>query len=178
MRDANLANVLGALASSILDDVGEALAMSPGGLPQSTALAVISKYPGCSIEELRGPLELSHSGCVRLVDRLVAAQLVERRQTTDARAVALHLTRRGRVAASKTVALRADVLQRFVRVLSPREREQLASIATKLLDAATSTAREAGRTCRLCDYEACVECPFRGRFGQQPGDEGHERSEG
>ena len=160
LSDPNIANLLGALATLIEDGVEAAVALEPGELPKRTALALIAKYPGCSIEELRGPLALSHSGCVRLVDRAVDAGLVERRPSEDGRAVALHLTRRGRTANDATVECREKVLQRALGVLSEDERDQLGAIATKLLDSVVAP-QAAMRTCRFCDYDACVTCPMQ-----------------
>lgn len=160
LSDANIANLLGALATLIEDGVEAAVAPDPGELPKRTALALIAKYPGCSIEELRGLINLSHSGCVRLVDRLVDAGLLERKASEDGRAVALHLTRRGRTASIATVERREKVLQGVLDVLSEDERNQLAAIATKLLDRGVLVPQAAMRTCRFCDYHACVKCPM------------------
>lgn len=160
LSDANIANLLGALATLIEDGVEAAVALDPRELPKRTALALIAKYPGCSIEELRGPLALSHSGCVRLVDRAVDARLVERKTSEDGRAVALHLTRRGRTATGATIERREKVLQGALGVLSDDERNQLAAIAAKLLDSVV-VPRTATRTCRFCDYDACVKCPMQ-----------------
>lgn len=168
MSDANIANLLGALATLIADGVGAAVAPESDEVPKRTALALIAKYPGCSIEELRGPLALSHSGCVRLVDRTVEAKLVERHASNDGRAVALHLTPRGSATATTTVERREEVLQHMLGVLSETERKHLAAIAMKLLDRATATPSAAARTCRLCNYAACVHCPFRERFVDGP----------
>jgi MarR family transcriptional regulator, negative regulator of the multidrug operon emrRAB len=156
----NVANLLGALATLIADRVAEAVAQDAAELPKRTALAVLAKYPGCSIEELRVSLDLSHSGCVRLVDRLADTGLVTRKASSDGRAVALHLTRSGRKATSETVECREQVLQEMLGVLSEEERKQLAGIALTLLDRSVLVPQAAMRTCRLCDYDACVRCPM------------------
>jgi DNA-binding MarR family transcriptional regulator len=160
VSEANAANLLGALATMIADRVGAAVAPDASDLPRRTALAVIAKYPGCSIEELRVSLDLSHSGCVRLVDRLADTGLVKRKASGDGRAVALHLTRSGRTATSATVACREEVLQTMLSVLSEDDRKQFAKIAIKLLDRSVLVPLAAMRTCRLCDYAACVACPM------------------
>lgn len=166
MTPDNLANLLGALATMVSDGVTSAVAAPPEVLGDQTALALIAKYPDCTIQDLRDPLGLSHSGCVRLVDRLVAADLVERRAAEDGRAVALRLTRRGRTMAAAQVVRRADGLRQLVDVLTDHEREALGQIASRLLAGGTPTPRAAGKTCRLCDYAACVECPMRTRFSE------------
>jgi DNA-binding MarR family transcriptional regulator len=76
----------------------------------AAALVHLAQYAGEAIEPLRPPLALSHSGRVRLVDRLVDAGQLERREAGDARGVALHLTRKGRAAAADGLRRREEVL--------------------------------------------------------------------
>jgi MarR family transcriptional regulator, negative regulator of the multidrug operon emrRAB len=164
MNEENVANLLGALATMVTDGIVDAVARTPDMVGEQTALALLAKYSDCSIQELRDPLGLSHSGCVRLVDRLVASGYVKRRAAADGRAVALRLTRRGRAVAETTVDRRADVLLRLVGTLTGHERDALGKLAARLLDRGTPTPRAAGKTCRLCDYDACTMCPFREKF--------------
>lgn len=133
-----------------------------------TALSLLATYPDCSIEELRAPLGLSHSGGVRLVDRLAAAGHVERRGGDDARSVALRLTRRGREAAAAAMAQRAEVLARAIHVLGREEQRLLGQLASKILERAVPLPQMAGKTCRLCDHDACVVCPFADLGGSGP----------
>ena len=73
--------------------------------------------------ELADAVRLSRSGLTRLVDRLVGAGLLERRQCpTDARAT--HL---------------AGVRERFLRHLSPEELDQLASVWERVEPGAAET---------------------------------------
>ncbi len=164
MTPDNVANLLGALATMVSDGVTGAVAVPPEVLGDQTALALLAKYPDCSIQDLRDPLGLSHSGCVRLVDRLVAAGHVERREAPDGRAVALRLTRHGRAVVAANVVRRADNLRELVSSLGDHERDVLGHLASRLLAGGTPTPRAAGKTCRLCDYAACIECPMRTRF--------------
>lgn len=157
---ANLANVLGALASMVNDRVTHAVVSPELSLADVTAISLVHTYPGCSIAELRDPLMLSHSGCVRLVDRLVGGGYVERRAGRDGRAVALWLTPRGHDVATAGTERRGAALLLALSALDPEERHALARIATKLLVYGVPTPQQAGRTCRLCDHEVCVECPF------------------
>jgi MarR family transcriptional repressor of emrRAB len=159
MKLRNVANLLGSLAVLITDEMSEAVSRehSPA---ECAAILVLDKYPGASIEELRGPLALSHSGCVRLVDRLEGEGYVERRAGTDARAVAISLTRKGRDAAAHARARREEVLLSAVSTLTRDEQEILGDLVTKLLDRKVVVPRVAMRTCRLCDYVACVSCPM------------------
>ncbi len=159
---ANLANVLGALATLVSDEGTSSLAARSLVESDQVAILLVSKYPGCSIEQLRAPLQLSHSGCVRLVDRLVEQGLVERERSDDGRAVSLRLTRQGRTAAAGGRERREESLTHLVSVLDADERDALFAIANKLLRAGAPTERVIGRTCRACDYKACTRCPFHG----------------
>ena len=88
-RDANL---LGALGLALADRLAEA---GPPELSGSAAEALVTlngRRAGSSIDALAGIVGLSHSGTVRLADRLAAAGLVERRRGADQRSTALYLT--------------------------------------------------------------------------------------
>src|SRR4249919_3651913 len=93
------ANVLGALALNVgarVQDVAERTAALGASAP-AALVALDGQLTGEPIDALRRVLGLTHSGTVRLVDRLAAAGLVERRAATrDGRAVALGLTPAGR----------------------------------------------------------------------------------
>lgn len=159
MKPSNLANLLGSLAVLLTDEMFDLVSRehSPAA---AAAILLLAKYPGASIEQLRGPLALSHSGCVRLVDRLAADGYVERRSGLDARAVAIHLTRKGRDVAELARSRREDMLLRAVSALTRAEQEALGVLVIKLLDRNVAVPRAAMRTCRLCDYDACTTCPM------------------
>jgi MarR family transcriptional regulator, negative regulator of the multidrug operon emrRAB len=157
----NIGNVLGALAEWVSEQVGTAVSSAGLNVAEVSALSFLAKYPGCSIERLRAPLGLSHSGCVRLVDRLAQEGYVERRMGEDARAVALCLTRRGRGLVETALERRAEALARALHVLAPGEQELLGNLVSKLLEQSVPRPAMAAKVCRLCDYEACVECPFK-----------------
>src|SRR5436189_5661396 len=93
-----LANVFGALVTSASEHLRQATEDADrrllGGEP--TALVVLAQRPGQSIDALSRALALTHSGAVRLVDRLEASGLVERSPSGRGRALALRLTRRGK----------------------------------------------------------------------------------
>jgi len=92
---------------------------------------------------------------VRLVDRLAAAGLVERRLGADGRAVALQLTPDGRRAARRVLARREAAIETVLAPLTPRERTDLARLHERLLTSLTDSQRDRRRVCRLCDVEAC-----------------------
>ena len=165
MDATNLANVLGALVLRLGDELRAAVVGPERDATAMTALVHLSKYPDETIEGLRVPLALTHSGGVRLVDRLEAAGYVERHEGADARAVALRLTRKGREVAGAVLARREEVLARVLRVLSAPEREVLGGLVSRLLVHEVPTAPAAMRTCRLCDYAACRQCPIGSALG-------------
>ena len=167
MKLANVANLLGSLAVLLVDGMSEAVSREDSST-SSVAVLLLDKYPGSSVEELRGPLALSHSGCVRLVDRLEGEGYVERRAGVDARTVAINLTRKGRDAAALARARREDFLLSAVSTLTREEQRLLGEVVTKLLDRNVVVPRTAMRTCRLCDYEACVSCPMH-KFSSEEG---------
>jgi DNA-binding MarR family transcriptional regulator len=166
MDASNIANVLGALAFRLTDEIDAELADLALDSKATAAVVHLSKYPNESIEKLRVPVELSHSGCVRLVDRLAELGLARRMTAAhDARAIEVGLTRKGRALAARVLERRAEVLQRALRSLSPAEQEQLGTLISKLYAFEVNTPASALRACRLCDYGACTRCPLRGGDG-------------
>jgi DNA-binding MarR family transcriptional regulator len=162
MTPANVANVAGAAVMALGDAIREATVASEREQAATVALVQLSKYPGSSVDSLRGPLGLTHSGCVRLVDRLAASGHVERRAgAEDGRAVALHLTRKGQGAAQRALRARATALEEALSVLTAAEQETLGRLAARLITGRVTSESRALRTCRLCDYQACVACPVQ-----------------
>ena len=78
----------------------EATTHAAGVTPQQyQALLVIKTHSGetIMIRDLAGQMLLQHHGAVQLIDRLVSAELVERRQSpTDGRSVLVAMTAKGR----------------------------------------------------------------------------------
>src|SRR3954451_11659767 len=105
------------------------------GASAPSALVALDGYlTGQPIDALRRVLGITHSGTVRLVDRLVAAGLVERRGgTTDRRAVPPRLTPAGRRVARRVLAAREAALEDVLSVLDPEERATLAALHDRLL---------------------------------------------
>jgi MarR family transcriptional regulator, negative regulator of the multidrug operon emrRAB len=162
MSKLRTANLLGALACEIAGRLEERLKRHPNESDSSAAaLNVIGFYEGCSNNALSRALKLSHTTTVRLIDKLAAQGLVERREAEDRRAVSLHLTRRGRDKAQAVVRDRCIALGEVVEVLSERQRAQFDRLAELLLRSMTTTAEEADHICRLCDDGACPpeSCP-------------------
>ncbi len=158
-RDANL---LGALTIALGDGLMAGLAQAgqaPGLRP--AALVHLLHCERRSIDSLRRAVGLSHSAAVRLVDGLVAERLVARTSDpTDARAVAVVLTDAGRVAAERALDARARYLETVLeQALTPEERGTLESLLDKLLRTLGQDRHDLWRICRLCDFEACPDCP-------------------
>ena len=83
--DDHLANVLGALATAIDDAVTAAIEDATGltGAAPAALIALHDLLAGRSVDDLRHAVDLTHSGAVRLVDRLVADGLATRRPGAD-----------------------------------------------------------------------------------------------
>jgi DNA-binding MarR family transcriptional regulator len=159
----NLLNVFGALALAVSSDLETQLERKASlSTTASAALLAIAQHPGESIDVLSRVIQLSHSGTVRAIDRLVAAGFVMRAPGSDARSVGLTVTESGRERAQLLKQTRQDCLEEYVARLSPIEREQLRRLCHKLLTNTASTPTEARTVCRLCDESVCFDkgnCP-------------------
>ena len=128
------------------------------------ALVVIGYDLGPSNDELRRILKLSHSGTVRLVDRLVDDGLVERRAGRDGREVALHATRRGRALRDKILKDRLAAIRPLLEPLTKAEQITLATLLKKILSSQETSDIDRRNLCRLCDHRACTDCPIPAGF--------------
>ena len=159
------ANLLGALALEIvgrIEKTGRDILNHAGETP--AALVVIGYGLGPSNEELRRVLGLSHPGSVRLIDRLVADCLVERRQGQDRRAVALYLTEQGHALREKLLKGRLAAIRPILTPLSDSEQASLATLLHKLLSSMETTDTQRCSLCRLCDDRVCIDCPIPADF--------------
>jgi MarR family transcriptional regulator, negative regulator of the multidrug operon emrRAB len=161
MKVQEIENMVGALALALSDSFMLATQeQAPELGPAAAALALLGHEPGMPIERLRRALGLSHSGTVRLIDRLVAGGLIERHSSEqDRRAVALHLTASGEEKCAAILAVRRQRISQALKVLDPDELESLGKIAEKLLKNQVHNLDEAYCVCRLCDPTVCVNCP-------------------
>ncbi|SRR5581483_4237158 len=157
---AHAANLLGALALGLSDAI-HAIARKEAreGGPAGAALCAVAHAPGLSIEILRRALGLSHPGAVRLIDRLAADAMIERRPARDRRAVALYLTARGARRVRKIMRDRRRALATALAALSPRERRTLTPLLEKMLRALPQSDAHALAICRFCEGDACDPCP-------------------
>jgi DNA-binding MarR family transcriptional regulator len=155
------ANLLGALALAVSDRIREATEQPADGLAGSepAALVTLAHYPGQSVGTLGRTLGLTHSGAVRLADRLEAARLASRTSPGPGRTLALYLTGPGQAAAFRVLARRRAAVEQLVRGLEPDEVAALGRLAGRLLAAITTDRASAHRLCRLCDEPACEAGP-------------------
>jgi DNA-binding MarR family transcriptional regulator len=153
--------LLGALALAVCERIREATQEQADGLARSEpdALVTLAHYPGRSVGDLAQTLGLTHSGAVRLADRLETAGLIGRTSPGPGRTLALRLTESGRVAALRVLARRQAAVEQLVRRLEPGEAAALDHVAGRLLAAMTTDRASAHRLCRLCDEPLCAAGP-------------------
>ena len=155
-------NIFGAFALMISDDIVRASSSrAPEAGPAGSALALLAHQPGLSIRMLAVGVGLSHAGTVRLVDRLAAEGLIERREhSSDGRTRALHLTPAGMIASDEVLAARDEVIAEGLSILKPDELKILCNIAERVLRDRLENLEHSYRICRLCCYEGCPNCPI------------------
>jgi DNA-binding MarR family transcriptional regulator len=151
------ANLLGALALLVTDQVSAAVAAAAGGSGSAAAAlsALHTFLDRPTIDRLRQVLGLTPSGAVRLVDRLADAGLVTRGPGDDARSRSVLLTPAGRRAAARVVAARGAVLERALGDLSANQRRTLHSLLGKVMGGLVREKDGGAWSCRLCDLTAC-----------------------
>jgi MarR family transcriptional repressor of emrRAB len=164
--DRRLANLVAALSLAMSDQVADAAARA-SGLTNAAPAALVALHEagrGRSIDYLSQLVGLTHSGAVRLVDRLVADGYVMRGDGKDARSIGLSLTRRGADAARRIRVARHDSVARSLATLDDEDRATLTRLCEVLLANVTEVKlrrRDAGdkptggALCRLCDFESC-----------------------
>ena len=156
------ANLLGALALALTDALREETeTQAELGAAGPAALVTIGIDPGRSIQTLAAVLGLTHSASVRLVDRLVADGLVERRAGADGRTLALYLTQPGSDRRRQVLDGRRRMLQQALAPLGADEQATLTHLIEKVLGGLTQGRRHADHICRLCDEDLCpgASCP-------------------
>jgi MarR family transcriptional regulator, negative regulator of the multidrug operon emrRAB len=161
--DERTTNLLAALVVALGDAMRASVELASGhGVTASAALATALFSPGQSVDALRRTLGLSAAGATRLVDKLQADGLVERRAgLDDGRERAVLLTEAGAACADKVLAARRAVHARALAALSTEERNLFARMLDAMLTALTPDRATCDRTCRLCDLAACPQdiCP-------------------
>jgi DNA-binding MarR family transcriptional regulator len=164
--DSRLINLVGAAALGLSDSTVGDVAFT-NGLDASAAAALVGLLDlarSSSVQRLSQFIGVTHSGAVRLVNRLADAGLVERTPGTDARTLAVKLTRRGQTVARRIRGERHAAIEAALAGLTERERKALGAICDVVIANLTS-ARLAvrsdgghpsgGALCRMCDPVGC-----------------------
>lgn len=150
------ANLLGALALVVTDRVADAVTETGPSATAAAALSALHQFLDTpTIDQLSQVLGLSHSGTVRLVDRLEQDGHLRRRPGVDGRSTALVLSAAGRRLAGRIARARGEVLGGTLAALSEAERDTLDELVGRLL---VEMMREPGAArwmCRMCDLGAC-----------------------
>jgi DNA-binding MarR family transcriptional regulator len=155
-------NVLGALALAVNDQVNDAIAAATGQpVTAASALSSVHQFLGApSVDTLCRVLGLTHSGAVRLIDRLEKDALITRGPGRDGRSRAVVLTPTGRRSAETIALVRVETLRRALSGLTAEEVATLKGLLDKLTGTAVAVKFERGTaghrwTCRMCDLTAC-----------------------
>jgi DNA-binding MarR family transcriptional regulator len=164
--EARLVNLLGAVATGLADQVGAACAEAAqlSGAAPEALIVMLDFSPEGSVHMLSQAVGLTHSGAVRLVDRLVDAGWATRRPGDDARSVKISLTRRGRTIAERVRSRRHQELASALDGLSARQRTELLRTCEllvgnltrrRLAQRAAGEQPAGGALCRMCDFGGC-----------------------
>jgi MarR family transcriptional regulator, negative regulator of the multidrug operon emrRAB len=158
-----LENQLGALGIALGDSMDSAFDEACAvGDSAPAAMILIHENPDTRIEALARYLELSHSGTVRLVDRLVEARWVAREACEDKRAVVLVLTKAGAKVAERLLEGRRKSIARALQGVSQADRKVLERLVPQMLGNLIADRAGADHVCRYCDTGACDRegCPL------------------
>lgn len=156
------ANAVAAVSLLIADTVAESGSAAAGVSQREwAALVLIATHPGCSLTWLFRRLGLTQSGAVRLVDRLVERELLDRAPRPGGREVALTVTADGQDRLDRGAAARsAAVGTVMAHLLTPGQQTTLAELADTMLRAGSRQRRDADIACRWCDWSGCdPDCP-------------------
>lgn len=158
----HLANLLGVFASAVADDLAIGLRQRLGvGGSGTAALLAIDSWPIDSIGFLADVLEMSHSGTVRLVERLKREGLVEELPSGDGRTVSVMLTRVGEDRVLLARRWRDSRLTEVVEQMTELEGNILNTALMRYMSSKPRTRTEARHVCRFCDHSVCrgASCP-------------------
>ena len=188
-RDAHLVNVVGAFALALVDRIRDATEATAGmsGAAPAALVALRQSLAGRTMEDLAQATGLTHSGAVRLVDRLVDAGLAERRPGRDDRSLSIVLTASGRALSRKITTARATAIEESLDALNSDDRQALSVLIDTLVGAVTVQrldGREQGAVyggwlCRMCDFASCGrplgQCPAANAAQSDASDHRRER---
>ncbi len=102
---------------------------------QALILGFLNDEDEISSRELGRRTELDSATMTGIIDRLEAAELIERRgNPADRRSIKVHLTEQGRALAGEAVRVITEANQKFLGVLSQNEQGELRNLIRKLRD--------------------------------------------
>jgi DNA-binding MarR family transcriptional regulator len=123
------------------------------------ALTLVAEHDGCSVDWLRGRVELTQSGTVRLVDRLAGRGLLVRGPSTG-RGVPLHITAAGEQVLDIWRDTRDRVADELLAGVAEGRRAAFVADLAGSLVARPRARSQADATCRTCTWVACGnDCP-------------------
>jgi MarR family transcriptional repressor of emrRAB len=165
-QDDRLANLLGVVATGLADRMQDASrdAAGLGGSDPAALITLLDFSPSGTVQTLSQICGLTHSGGVRLVNRLAAAGYVTRSAGPNARSITVSLTPAGRAVALELRAARHAAIVAMMAELTASQRAELVRTCEVLINALTAQrlARRSvgaspagGALCRLCDFGAC-----------------------
>lgn len=162
-NDDYITNLLGAFATTVSTGIEQGIAELGGrSISHEAALVAIYNHPNDSIDMLSKVLGITHSGAVRLINTLEQEQWVRRhKSTTDARAIVLRVTTKGKKRAEQVLQAREQVITQVTDVLTTEQKAALEPILKTALGALTHDQKEARRICRICNEQVCRSkgCP-------------------
>ena len=158
------ANVLRALARNLEAEVGLAAVPPLDHASARDAVTLLGWRGESSSDVLQEALGLSQPACVRVVDRLAAAGLVERRRVAGDRRSQVALTAAGERAAERLARQARKAVERALRAAVPDTHvEAFVDSLDKLAAVVVGEAVDTVRFCRSCDVAACMSggrvCP-------------------
>lgn len=160
MKNDGVENQLGALCLALVDAQAQAVVGVSGVNAKASALmTVLGIHHDETIADASSFLDLSHSATVRLVAQMVDRGLILRRPGSDKRAVKLSLTSKGKRLRNAVLEVRRCVLRDALSPLDVEERAVMARLLERMLTHQVKGRTSADQICRMCDEEACPNCP-------------------
>jgi MarR family transcriptional repressor of emrRAB len=165
-KDGRAANLLAAAVTGLDDAMQQAMGQATelDRVAAAALIALLDLTPAGPLVMLSRVVGLTHSGTVRLVDRLAALGYVDRGAGPDARSRTVALTRSGRVVARRARRARERAMVAALADLDIEQREGLSGLCELLVSGLTRRRLDqraagseptAGALCRLCDFGAC-----------------------
>lgn len=154
-------NLLGAFGLALSDSQTDLCAKHGIHSSDIAALNTLGSAPGLTVGGLAPVIGFTRSAAVRLVDRLVAAELVARGPGPDKRQVRLTLTQKGQEIRHQFQTERSALLASAIGNLSGPEERILSDVLERSLARLTKDRESADHICRFCREEICpaASCP-------------------